>query len=81
MVARDLSACLPLGLLLSRTVLTPKLARGEVVALTPHTPSFHRKFADTDASSSAEPAPISAIYIYIDIDINTNTNIMEEREH
>jgi len=63
-VAHDLSACLTHVLLLSHTLLSPKLAAGpaaraQFVALRPHTPSFHHKFADTDAPSSAKPAPTS----------------------
>jgi hypothetical protein len=52
-----------LGLVLSRTIPFSEpchpAARAQLVALTPHPPSFHRKFADTDASSSAKPAPTS----------------------
>jgi len=37
-------------------------ARAQLVALRPHPPSFHSKFADTDVSSSAKPAPTSALH-------------------
>jgi hypothetical protein len=51
-----------LGLVPSRTIPFSEPchpAWAQVVAFTPHQPSFHRKFADTDASSSAKPAPTS----------------------
>jgi hypothetical protein len=64
-VPRHLSACLALGGLalsspapfLSLNLAT--LLHGHSSSLTPHPPSFHCKFADTDASSSANPAPTS----------------------
>jgi hypothetical protein len=42
-----------------RTLHPESAARAQLVALRPNQQSFHRKFADTDASSSANPAPTS----------------------
>jgi hypothetical protein len=61
--AFSLSGTGRLGFVLSRTIPFSEpchpAAGAQLVALTPHAPSFHRKFADTDASSSANPAPTS----------------------
>jgi hypothetical protein len=47
---------------LQRSLQPEPAARAQLVALRPHTPSFHRILADTDASSSANPAPTSALH-------------------